>query len=137
MMFANRKLRIDFVRFHKDHDASYWRRMLFSDESKFNRLGSDGRQYVRRRKDKEFNPRCTVSTLQGGGGSVLVWGVISAHGPVPLVRLDGRINSTKCIDMLDAPFVAYFYDNLEDNPIFMPDNPRIRTAGNVKSSSRA
>jgi transposase len=128
----NRKRRMDFVRCHEDHDASYWRRVLFSDESKFNRLGSDGRQYVRRRKDEEFHPRCTVSTLQGGGGSVMVWGVISAHGPGPLVRLDGRINSTKYIDMLDEHFVAYFDDNLEDNPIFMQDNAPIHTAANVK-----
>ena len=116
----------------EDHDASYWRRVPFSDESTFNELGSDGRQYVRRNKDEEFNHRCTVSTLQGGGGSVLIWGVISAHGPEPIDRLDDRINSVKYIDMLDAHFVAYFDDNLEDNPIFMQDNPPIRTAGNVK-----
>ena len=128
----NRKRSMNFVRCHENYDASCWRRVLFSDESKFNRLGSDGRQYVRRRKNEEFNPRCTVSTLQGGGGSVMVWGAISAHGPGLLVRLDGRINSIKYIDMLGTHFVAYFDDNLEDNPIVMQDNVPVHTAGNIK-----
>ena len=59
----NRKRNLNFVRCNENQDISYWSKVLFSDESKFNRLGSDGRQYVRRRKDKEINPRCTVSTL--------------------------------------------------------------------------
>ena len=89
----NRKRRMNYVRCHENYDASYWRRVLFSDEKKFNRLGSDGSQYVRRRKDDEFNLKCTVSMLQGGGGSVMVWGVIS-------VRLDGRINSPEYCKIL-------------------------------------
>ena len=128
----NRKRRLDFVRCNEDHDSSYWSKVLFSDESKFNRLGSNGRQYVRRRKDEEFNPRCSVSTLQGGGGSVLVWGIISTNGPGPIVRLQGRINSTKYINMLTEHFLPYFGRNLDNNPIFMQDNAPIHTAGNVK-----
>ena len=62
----------------------------------------------------------------------MVQDVISAHGPVLLIRLDGRINSITYIDMLGMHFVAYFDDNLEDNPIFMQDNAPIHTAGNVK-----
>ena len=35
--------------------------------------------------------------------------------------------------MLGTHFVAYFHDNLDDNPIFMQDNAPIHTAaGNVK-----
>ena len=93
--------------------------MLFSDKSKFNRLGSDGRQYVHQRKDEEFNPRCTVSMLQGGGGSVMVWGVISANGPGPIVHLQGQINLTKYINMLTDHFLPYFGRSLDDNLIFM------------------
>ena len=111
--------------------------MLFSDESKFNRLGSDGRQYVRRRKDEEFNPRCTVSMLQGGGGSVMVWGVISANGPGPIVHLQGQINSIKYINMLNEHFLPYFGRNLDDNPIFMQDNAPIHTAGRLNCRKRA
>ena len=59
----NRKRNLNFVRCNEDQDISYWSKVLFSDKSKFNRLGSDGRQYVHQRKNEEFNPRCTVSML--------------------------------------------------------------------------
>ena len=122
----NRKRCLNFVRCNEDHDISYWSKVLFSNESKFNRLGSDGRQYVRRRKDEEFNPRHTVSMLQGGGGSVMVWGVIGANGPGPIVCLQGQINSTKYINMLTEHFLPYFGQNLDDNLIFMQDNAPIK-----------
>ena len=70
--------------------------------------------------------------LQGGGGSVMVWGVINANGPGPIVRLQGQINSTKYINMLTEHFLPYFGQNLNDNLIFMQDNAPIHTAGNVK-----
>ena len=110
----NRKCHLNFVRCNVDYDISYWSKVLFSYKSMFNRLGSDGRQYVCRRKDKELNPRCTVSMLQGCGGSVMMWGAISANGPGPIVHLQGQINLTKYINMLTEHFLPYFGWNLDD-----------------------
>jgi len=124
---------MNFANSHEEDDASFWSKVLFSDESKFNRLGSDGRQYVRRRNGEEFKPRCTVPTLQGGGGSVMVWGVISVYGPGPLVRLNGRINSGKYIKMLEVHFMDYFVNFPNEECIFMQDNAPIHTARNVKN----
>ena len=95
---------MNFAKSHEEKDDLFWTKVLFSDESKFNRLGSDGRQNVRRYKGEEFKPRCTVSTLQGDGGSVMVWGVISVHDPGPLVRLTGKVNSGKYQQMLQGGF---------------------------------
>lgn len=128
----NRKRRMDFAKTHEDKDASFWNKVLFSDECKFNRLGSDGKQYVRRKNGEEFKPMCTVSTLQGGGGSVMVWGIISVHGPGPLARLNGKINSGKYIKMLEDHFMDYFVNLQDKNCIFMQDNAPIHTARNVK-----
>ena len=70
--------------------------------------------------------------LQGGGGSVIMWGVICANVPGSIVCLQGQINSTKYINMLTEHFLPYFGQNLNDNLIFMQDNAPIYTAGNVK-----
>ncbi|GBN48640.1 hypothetical protein AVEN_247046-1, partial [Araneus ventricosus] len=59
---------------------TYWKSVLFADESKFNTFGSDGRIMVWRRKNEELNPKNLVGTVKYGGGSVLVWGCISASG---------------------------------------------------------
>ena len=132
----NRKHRLNFAKSHEEADAFFWSKVMFSDECKFNRLGSDGRQYVRRYKGEEFKPRCTVSTLQGGGGSVMVWGVISVYGPGPLVRLEGRVNSGKYLQMLEQHFIDYFESLPNEDCIFMQDNAPIHTARNVKNFLR-
>ena len=68
-----------FTKRHNDHDASFWQQVFTSNKRKFNRLVSDGRQNIQRWRGKKLKHRCTDSTLPGGGGSGLVWGVISAH----------------------------------------------------------
>ena len=132
----NRKRSLNFVRCNKDHDISYWSKVLFWNESKFNQLGSDGRQYVRRRKDEEFNPRCSFTAARWWRFSYGV-GVISANGPGPIVCLQGQINSTKYINMLTEHFLPYFGRNLVDNSIFMQNNAPIHTAGRLNCRKRA
>ena len=39
-------------------------------------------------------PQFTKSNVKFGGGSVMVFGMISAAGTEPLVRLNGKINAT-------------------------------------------
>ena len=61
--------------------------MHFSDESKFNLFGCDGRRYIRRGVGETLSPKCNKR-------SVMVWGMISAEGSSgPLVRLHGRVNA--------------------------------------------
>ena len=62
---------------------SDWDKVHFSDESKFNLVGSDGRQYVRER----VNPKCVKKSVKFGGGSVMVWGMFSSEGLGPIIRI--------------------------------------------------
>ncbi|GBM40339.1 hypothetical protein AVEN_23900-1 [Araneus ventricosus] len=55
-----------------------WKNDLFSNESKFNIFGSDGRIMVLRRKNEELNPKNLVGKVKYGGGCVLVLGCMSA-----------------------------------------------------------
>ena len=63
----------------------------------------------------------------------MVWGLISAHGP-GLLQLDQTVELILSNTLIGyvTHFVAYFDDNLDDNPIFMQDNAPIHTACNVK-----
>ncbi len=55
-----------FARAHADKDEDYWDSILWSDETKINVFGTDGFKTVWRRKGAH------------GGGSVLIWGCMSA-----------------------------------------------------------
>ncbi|CAG8831457.1 9574_t:CDS:2, partial [Gigaspora margarita] len=48
-----------------------WRRVIWSDESKFKIYGSDGHQYCWKRKNEPFNERNIIPTKKYGGGSVM------------------------------------------------------------------
>ncbi len=78
---------------HADKDEDYWDSILWSDETKINVFGTDGFKTVWRRKGEEYKEKCIVPTVKHGGGSVLMWGCMSAAGVGELHFIDGIMNS--------------------------------------------
>ncbi len=76
----HKKARLEFARAHADKDEDYWDSILWSDETKINVFGTDGFKTVWRRKGEEYKEKCMVPTVKHGGGSVLMWGCMSAAG---------------------------------------------------------
>ncbi len=89
----HKKARPDFARAHADKDEDYWDSILWSDETKINVFGTDGFKTVWRRKGEEYKEKCMVPTVKHGGGSVLMWGCMSAAGVGELHFIDGIMNS--------------------------------------------
>ena len=51
--------------------------------------------------------------MQGGGGSVSMWGCFTTSGPGPLVFYDGRLNASRYINVISntlLPFIAANFD---------------------------
>ena len=88
--------------------------MIWSDESKFNLCGPDGRTYVRRPPNKELDPRYTRKTVKFGGGSVMVWGCFSKHGVGPIVQIKGTLDGLAYQNLLSEHLVPY----LENLPVY-------------------
>ncbi|CAK9832675.1 Transposable element Tc1 transposase, partial [Anthophora retusa] len=86
----NRKERLTFVKEHIKWTREQWGKVVFTDESKFNRVGSDGKSYVRRRVGEEFDPKCIKSTIKGGGGAVMIWGAMTINGVGPIASHSGE-----------------------------------------------
>ena len=100
------KARIEFAKKHAKWTAENSKKVLFSDESKFNRMGSDEKQYVKRLQGDAFDPRCTTSTAQGKGRSVMVHGCFSGQGIGPLIKIKGILNSAGYCNLL-KDFIYY------------------------------
>ncbi|GFW24600.1 transposable element Tcb2 transposase [Trichonephila clavipes] len=80
---------------------SFGTQLFFSDESKFNIFGSDGRQYVWRKPNIELEKQHLTPTVKYGGGSVLVWGCMAANGVGKLCFIDGIMTARSTyIDIL-------------------------------------
>ncbi|GFY12458.1 HTH_Tnp_Tc3_2 domain-containing protein [Trichonephila clavipes] len=60
---------------HRDWTVEAWKRVVWSDESRFRLLNPDGRLRILRQAHEVFYSVCQVGTVQGHGGSIMVWGV--------------------------------------------------------------
>lgn len=66
-----------------------WKKVVWSDESKFNLFNSDGIHYVHRPPNTRFDPKYTIGTVKHGGGNCIVWGCFSFLGLGPVHRIEG------------------------------------------------
>ena len=84
------------------------------------------------KKVGKLDPKCRVKTLQGGGGSVMVWGFITFNGVGPLIRLEARVDAASYAKMLQERVFPWFRANFEDGFIFQQDNASVHTGRIVK-----
>lgn len=124
----NRKKRLEFAKKYRDWTVEQWKKVLFSDETKVNRIWSDGRTFVRRPKSKEFDPKYTRMTVKHGGGNLMVWGAMSWSGTGPIQKIEGRMDKFQYTSILENKLVPYADDNLPVTWIFQQDNDPKHTA---------
>ncbi len=106
----HKKARLKFARAHADKDEDYWDSILWSDETKINVFGTDGFKTVWRRKDEEYKEKCMVPTVKHGGGSVLMWGCMSAAGVTNLFIpcLEDLVLSLKIMEAIQSTRFSSF-----------------------------
>ena len=88
---SNRYKRVLWAREHLSKPKEFWHSVLWSDESKFNIFGSDGRQVVWRQPHEAMKRGCLKATVKHEGGSIMIWGCMSANGLGNLVRIEGTM----------------------------------------------
>ena len=113
-MVSKRNLvsRLKFAKQHVHKDLAFWQNVLCTDEYKFNRFGSDGKQYVRRPQNQELSPRYTLKTVKHGGGNVIVLGSFSWCGVGPLHRIQGTTDQHMYKEILENVMLTYAEENL-------------------------
>jgi len=79
---------------HQNWTVEDWKNVVWSDESQFLLRLSDARVRIWRKQNENMDPSCLVTTVQAGGGGVMVWGMFSWHTLGPLVPIGHRLNAT-------------------------------------------
>ncbi|XP_059397944.1 transposable element Tcb1 transposase [Carassius carassius] len=96
----HKKARLEYARAHAEKDEDYWDSILWSDETKITVFGTNGLKTVWRRKGEDFKEKCMVPTVKHGGGSVFMWGCMSAATVGEQHFIDGIMNSTMYCSIL-------------------------------------
>ena len=88
---VNRGKRLEYAKTYREKPLGYWDNVLWTDESKFNLLESDGKVIVWRTPKEELGPKCIVLTVKCGGGNVKCSGCFSSCDVKNLVFIDGNM----------------------------------------------
>ena len=116
--------RYKFALAHKDWTKEDWRRVVWSDETKINRFGSDGITWGWKKEGESLQPHHVRPTLKHGGGSIMVWGCITSEGPGYLTRIDVNMTSNVYCEILNDELRKSidYYDLDESKLHFQHDN---------------
>ncbi len=78
LKMMHKKARKQFAEDKQTKHMDYWNHVLWSDETKINLFDSDGVKRVWQQPGEEYKDKCVLPTVKHGGGSVMVWGCMSA-----------------------------------------------------------
>jgi transposase len=76
----HKKARLAFAKKYESWTSEEWKKVIWSDESKFNLLNSDGKEYFWTNRPEELTAEGISPTLKFGGGGVMVWSCMTWQG---------------------------------------------------------
>ena len=94
------KRRLQFAKKFKNVPLSFWKKILWSDESKFNLKSSDGAQKVWRKAGEAYKLSCVRGTVKYGGGNVMVWGSMAWKSVGKLQFIDAIMDQVQYRNIL-------------------------------------
>ncbi|GBO07077.1 hypothetical protein AVEN_55626-1 [Araneus ventricosus] len=106
----HRQLRIQWAREHRDWTMDEWKRVAWSDESRFLIHHVDGRVRVRHLPGEQLLPSCTAGHTQTGGGGIMLWGTFSWAALVPVVVVEQTMKATNYLNIIAGqlhPYMAF------------------------------
>ncbi len=105
LKMIHKKARKQFAEDKQTKDMDYWNHVLRPNETKINLFGSDGVKRVWRQPGEDYKDKCVLPTVKHGGGSVMVWGCMSAAGTGELQFIEGIMNANIYCDILKQSMI--------------------------------
>jgi transposase len=132
---SRKAIRLKFAKKYKWWTVEDWKRVVFSDETKINRLGSDGKQYTWIQEGKPVMDHNVNQTYKHGGGSLFLWSCITREGQGYLTKIEGGMDSELYINILKDEFMQTLdhYDLDKDDIIFQQDNDPKHTSKKTRA----
>ena len=132
---VHRKKRLAFALKHREWTVKGWKRAMWSDKTKINRIGSDGKQRVWKKAGDGLIEREVQGTVKFGGGNIMVWGCMGWNGVGKLAKVKGRMDADQYVDILDNHSLPSMEESgiVEGGCIFQQDNDPKHTSKKAKN----
>ena len=108
---------------HRNWTYEQWKKVLWSDEKKFELFNSKRRQHCRRRKGEALRDDTIQATVKHGGGSAMFWGCFAGKDVGDIFKIDGIMRKEEYHSILvhhAMPSGKRLFGN--ENWIFQQDN---------------
>lgn len=127
----HQKERLRWAKQHRHWTIDDWKTVIFSDETKINRWGSDGRQITWKVKGDPDRLHNIQTKIQAGGGSIMMWGCMTSLGVGYACRIvEYPMNSKLYTHILNTSFkdTLKYYGFSKKNVIFQQDGDTKHTS---------
>ncbi|KAJ1301366.1 hypothetical protein OPQ81_008631 [Rhizoctonia solani] len=126
---------LEFAEGHQHWTVEDWMRVGWSDETKINCYGSDGRVWVWKRSGEKLTNQLLKETVAHGGGSITIWGCMFWEGPGYATKLNNRLTKELYVEDFEDKLMASleYYGKEVDDFMFMHDNASSHKAGLVRN----
>jgi transposase len=124
LSIKHRQRRLNFALKYKNWTVEDWTRVICSDETRINGIGSDGRMYVWKKRGGPLQDKEIQGTVKFGGGSLMVWGCMGWNGVGILAEVEGRMNAEQYVFILEDNLLPSMENSgiSEESIIFQQDN---------------
>ena len=75
--------------------------VLSTDETKINRIGSDGKVYIWKEREELLFDRTISPTVKHGGGNLMVWGCMEWNEVEKLIEVQGIMDKVQYCEILE------------------------------------
>ena len=90
----HREAHLKFAKYHENWTVEDWKRVLWSDETKINRIGSDGRVYTWKKRGEPLSDCIiTLTVKHGGENNLMIWGCMGWNGVGKLMEVQGAMDA--------------------------------------------
>ena len=96
----NKKRRLQWAKQHEQLTVDDWKRVHWTDDSKFQIFGLKRIVYVRGNVVERMIKQSVVPTVKHGGGSVMVWGCCGGNNIGDIVEKDGIMTKEVYLSVL-------------------------------------
>ena len=99
-------------------------RVWWSDMTKIDCLGSDGRHWVWKEVGEGLSDRVVEGTVKFGGGDVMMWGCMGWDGVGYTTRIEGRMYADLYVSIMEDELqeTLHYYGKTNTEIIFQQDN---------------
>jgi hypothetical protein len=108
--------------------SEHWRKVMFTDEKKFELFGNSLHQFVWRRRCERYKAGCVLPTVKHGGGSVQVWDSITYSGVGCLYKITDILMAAKYKQILIHHALPNGWALIGNNFVLQHDNDPKHTA---------